>query len=636
VVELKSPHLALALLFGLTACDACDGERTVPFKRDRPKPVAAVDAGEATATTAQAAAFLASQGQSLPAGSQTAELGGSTLRIAKGELRSTIESDVDGDGDADALLVRVLGDGAIELALATRGANGLDTMVTAARLLEAERACPIEAASLHTIASSHVEARVQLACKPAADDPEQALPNEAEHHLWVLTRERRPRIVMHLAWTAQSTPLRSGIDGVAVVGRDLDDDGHGDIEVNLEHGTSEALVMRFLNRAAGLARDPAEPEATLGAMVKTARGLLAKNPVQARQRAEAALGLHAAVCREPGTAALWLDDAQGLACGSSRAAGRAAAIATAALARSDDPLAALEAFAQIDATGRAPAEVDRKLALDALHKAIPNSKLSWRKGPTFAPRGGPPVRRTALSFIDESSLLLHGSIPQRHDLQTGTTEPAGLPGATLLTDPSGKHAAVQIVRSCAGYHVRIVRTEQVIGATIGGGSVAEPLVEERAAPPGASCPQLPKHLRDDDGGLRVLDWTDNGIILARRSQLYLLRLDANLQASGPAGAVGPADALRPRLRGALDQSGRKLALVNELGVVVVDRAAGSATRLPLPEGVAASGVSDVALSPSGSRLALVHAGRVYIAMPPKPAAPAPTTPATPAAPKPTP
>jgi hypothetical protein len=124
--------------------------------------------------------------------------------------------------------------------------------------------------------------------------------------------------------------------------------------------------------------------------------------------------------------------------------------------------------------------------------------------------------------------------------------------------------------------------------------------------------------------LRVLDWTPQGLLLAREQTLWLLALDASAAAQAPARELAKTDAppRRPHSE-QLTGDGRYLALPTPLGVAIYDRTRDTTRLLAVPE--SPEPISDVALSPSGRSLALVRGRQIYIgqAAPNAPAAPAP-------------
>jgi hypothetical protein len=163
-----------------------------------------------------------------------------------------------------------------------------------------------------------------------------------------------------------------------------------------------------------------------------------------------------------------------------------------------------------------------------------------------------------------------------------------------------------------------------VAGVVTGPSAAEPLAVHADPPSGAHCPELSAEQKRDDGGVHVLDWSARGVLLLREQALFLLELDAAGNAAEPARLLGPGDAA-PALAhsGALTANGRYLAQVTPLGVAILDRTQGKTRVLAAPDGNGT--ISDVALSPSGRKLALLRGRQVLIGEPREaPATPAPS------------
>lgn len=325
---------------------------------------------------------------------------------------------------------------------------------------------------------------------------------------------------------------------------------------------------------------------------------------------------------------LRFDDAAGLACGKSRAAGRAAAVRVAALARTGAVLAAVAGYSALGADAYDVPGVDRD-RLKAALGAVSEKTYAWRAGPAVETPSGPAVRLPAIGFLDEDMLLLRGAVPRTYSLRDGTETPTGAAGDLLVADPEQRFAVVGIARSCEGYRLRIVRVEQIVAGVVEGASASEPLVLAAPPPPGARCPgQLSPALRKDTGGWRVLGWGRAGIMLVRNGELWRLPIDAAANAVTPVTPVARDDGSIAAHRDA-DGIEPRLALVTDLGVAVVDTTNASAKLVPFAgselEKSPPSADADAAVSFYGRSVAVVHAGRVYFATehaaPPAPPAP---------------
>jgi hypothetical protein len=239
----------------------------------------------------------------------------------------------------------------------------------------------------------------------------------------------------------------------------------------------------------------------------------------------------------------------------------------------------------------------------------------------------PPVHRPAVAFLDEQRVLLRGATALSFDTRTGESAPIGISADRVIRDPTGRHAIVDVFRGCEGYHLAIVAASQVVAGVVAGKPSAEPLIEPRDPPPGARCPsKLPPSLRADRGELRVLEWTPQGVLLARGRELALLSLDEALRASSAARTLTAGAPLPPIAQpDALTVDGKVHALSTTLGLALLDREHGTARLIAPPE--AAGQVRDVAISPSGKRIAIVADQQLFVGQPaPPPSAAAPPAP----------
>jgi len=105
------------------------------------------------------------------------------------------------------------------------------------------------------------------------------------------------------------------------------------------------------------------------------------------------------------------------------------------------------------------------------------------------------------------------------------------------------------------------------------------------------------------------------VLLARGQALWLLALDASARAAQPAIELAPAAAIAglPPHSSELTPDGRFRALLTPLGVAIHDRKLGGTRLVALPADGPA--VTDIAISPSGRRVAVVRAGRLLVGVP---------------------
>jgi hypothetical protein len=411
----------------------------------------------------------------------------------------------------------------------------------------------------------------------------------------------------------------------ALLSKDLDTDGHSDLVLALTArggGLPETKIdVELWSRAGGLSIGSREPEATLLALADRAKTERKRNPAKAGELAQQVLSLHAALCREAGGVLLRVGGAQGLPCGASLAAGRAASVHAAVLASQGRLLEAIEVHETLRQPAYRLTDNDWERARSALSARAQGDAQEFRAGPSIALPAAPAVHRAAIAFLDEQRLLLRGEPARSYDLGSGQVAPIGMPGDTVLHDPSGRLAIAAVQRSCQGYHLSIVAASQIALGVVAGASAAEPLISAAAPPASARCPQpLAPEQRRDSGGFSVLAWTAQGVVLARGRALWLLPLDAAGRAAAPASEIaqGAPIAGLPPHSSELTPDGRYHALLTPLGVAIHDRRQGGARLVPLPEGGGA--VTDIAVSPSGQRVAIVRGGKVLVSSPRSPQA----------------
>jgi hypothetical protein len=659
-----------------TGCGSCEEAPAVPFKLDQgtaptTAPLQPPDAGTSTASDD---AFAPREGRAYGDGTRRVALEGGVLELGEGSVRASLDVDLDGDHKLDALLVTVDATGAPRLATAARMPEGYAVPAPVAALAPGAERCVLEAILLRQFAPGFASLRGEIRCatslsastaaagappgaaSPAPPAPQpgdgaptsaatsatpsvttSAVPAPMTQHLWIVALAALPRVASHLAWSAPLRP-ESGVlvlHDVALSHGDFDADGHGDVEARFAFRRTldsepATLALRFFDRPAGLARDPTEPETTLRSLTDKARDKLRRDPAGALAGADRVLALYSALCREGGEPMVRFDEVDGIPCGRSRAAGRAMAIRVAGLARTGAVPTAIEALAALASDAYDVPRVDHDRVREAF-AAVATKDRAWRKGPALAPTPGPRAQLSAVAFLDEDTLLLRGASPRRFAIGEGSTSPDVVDADTRITDPSGRLVAVEVFRACDGYHLRTVPSAQVVGALVGVASASEPLLVAAPPPPGARCPgPLAPSVRDDRGRFRVLDWTERGVLLARGGELWRLALDTEGMATAPALPVPPAEGARPRRPGALGEDGRHLALASELGVAIVERATGRTVFVPFAgselESPGPRTTTDVAVSPSGRRAAIVHAGHVFVAIEAAATAPAPDAP----------
>ncbi len=619
-------------------CSSCDRGARVPFKRQSAPASQAPDSKLQTDAAHSGAPepgvpFEPQTGQHFPEGKGELEIDGVTLELAEGAFRAALALDLDQDEDRDALVLATDADGvpALQFAAQQEGEFGpLQVLGTEGPGLAG---CRLLAGDIRTIAPIYAVARLDLTCgeesepdaeKPESETekPEPETEKPTEKRFWVIALQETPHLVGQFAALPPPPGLAPGTLGLELSAEDLDQDGHADIVTKVtvafpQSDKSETLALHWLNRPGGLARDRSQPEELLSSLANRARRLTKRDPDAGLAMVERVRALHAALCLEGGAARLRIGARNGLTCGRSTAAGRAETVACEALVAKGEVVAAIEASAKLDQAAYWVTPWDRKLAQKALDSIPEVTGLTWVEGPEHRPAARPELRLAALGFVDENRLLLRGAVPMSYDLSQRSLAPLDpAAGSSSIVDPSGRLAAVGIRRACDGFRLRIVSASQLVAGLPTRRTVAEPLIQALSTPAGASCPEPHTEPDDDDSGLRVLGWTARGIVLAHGEQLRVVVFDPQAPERAIARALKPGqDPPGPLPPGVSTRDGRFFALVTPLGVAIRRVFPSPSTSLVrFKEGWGYQEVTDVAVSPSGRRIAVVRKGRVHIAM----------------------
>ncbi len=610
-------RVSLATFCLLAACG--DDEPAVPFGLEpHPPPTSSAPV---TTVTEDVAAEWADGSQAL--------VDDSPVAIEGVQVRATLARDVDDDGDRDVLALAASPDGALSLSLATRSEAGLAFTAPIAAA-PACGASVVGAARWTGLSSETAAARIERTCGSGAGEQRVVIVRASASGLRALT-------TLVLAPEAGET--------MTVRNEDRDGDGHADVVVHVSlhdpSGESADVDLAWLDRAAGLSRDTAEPEATASTHANEARTALRRHPDRALAAARTAVLVHDALCGA--RARLAVDDDRGLSCAASAALGRALAVEVAAhahLGHLDDALGAMVELGRADAVVR---DADRTSAREAVAAMTGVLHPEAHEAGTARAGSGESPRLSSLAFVDEDHLLVRGEGAHVVTLSTGGSAPV-LDEGLALRDAEGRHALSEVERSCDGY---VLVTRPMFGPLDSPSDEHETALIRSAPPPaGAACapsldltarpPSLSALDRQDDGGFRVLGWAPQGALLARGDELVLVPLDV---AGAPIGAAHvladdePAPA--PIAPGHATSDASAWAFVTPMGIVLHRR--GQGTTLIAPAGFerADGSAIDVAVSPSATRVAWIASGHLFWAdLAASPAVPAPpeAPPATTAAP----
>ncbi|MDD9970101.1 MAG: hypothetical protein OXR73_27900 [Myxococcales bacterium] len=548
------------------------------------------------------------------------ELAAGTLEKKGGHIHATLSTGPD-ELDILALVSDRSGRLAVERTVRT-SRPGLLPLTPILELVAAARQCTVVSGGLDTLSTAHLHATVTLSCPRKLDTASHGEPTGGAKHLvrshWLLTAEKSPRQLEHIELHAPP-----GQDAPALAlrfeGKLIDGDDHPDIEAMLQlNGTGDAadaspenqlvsrIPLQWLSRPSGLAVQDGEPERTL---VQLADEAATTKAPEAGRKATALLALHKRLCRSAGTSEIALSGQMGLPCPPSQAVARAHSILVATAIARERILDALEHRQALEDPRLRPTPADRKRAEEAIAAAPTSVAFQFSKGPTLSPARTTPVHRPRVAFLDDGRLLLRGTPNQIYILSTKEVAPAGIRSSLAMTDPKGRLAVAEVFRSCQGYRARIVRATQIINGIVAGPDVARPLIMPAQVPSGYPCDKLPSHVRQQSGGFVVLDYSDSGLLLGRGAELLTLPLDSSGESTSD--AAQPLTGGRPIPRSkepiAITTKG-SYALPTPAGIAIIRNGRVELVRPPDAQGE----VADVALSPSGTRLALTRGRQVWI------------------------
>jgi hypothetical protein len=596
------PHGAVALLAFVLGCGRCSDEPRVPFKLGKQGDSAQADPIAGAAQDAGSA-----EAKSFAIAADRPSLAGGPLPLTL--VRALLEVDLDADGDRDVVALHQDAAQTPLLSVVTREASGYGPARAIAGFTQpVAPGCALSEARLAALSSSKAALTVALTC----DATSPAL--TARSSVSLLSLEATPRIHERLDVLAGAPgaelPFTSMPSSV-----DADRDGHDDVVFRvLVAGASDPLDLVWLDRPSGLVRDVREPEATLAAWAAAAQSLLSKSPEQAIARAELALSVQRALCRELGTPTIALSGTPGIPCGAGKSTAALLATLSSAHARRGAVRAAFESYARLRRVEPKPDARTLEQVGAALRKLPAVANISFRRGPAVEPVRAPRVHLPSARFVGESQLYVQRTRPVLYDLERAEESPAPSASDQLMRDPRGQLIATAIERSCLGYEVRIERAPPRGSDYVAGPLVAQALLSPSAPGPwcGSSGAKLPP--RHEDGGFSVLGWPPQGLLAARGSELVLVPLSASGEAVGPPRALAP-DAPRPAPlpSGSATADGARYVEATAHGVLIYGPSSDK-VELWRPGGYTdvASGALEAAISPSASRVAIVAGQDVYL------------------------
>jgi hypothetical protein len=648
ILRVRTLLVACVVLGGSGCKDGC--KTPVPFKR-----------GASNAAADASAVQVATEGTPFEDQTRSITLAESPVERAEGSFRAALDWDLNGDGFADAVVVATDAESRATVETWTKpDAERAPEKRSSVALLAPQAGCILEQAGLTRLAADLIVAKLDVSCAgdamppegppppapatptapstaapapqptPAAPTPAASAPSPAPSvsafdlppapgtraralHQFILTAETSPRVLLHLAALPATDPSDTTSLELAVSSQDQDSDGHGDVLVTANLASDgvdpRSVPLVWLNRPSGFARERTEPEHTLTELIAPAYETAAKDPIAALPAALAVIATHRALCHESGVARIWVDESAGLSCGPSLAAGRAAVIRALAVAKQQQLLAALEARAQLDDAAYKVEAPDRERVKAAVAAIRGQTNYLWERGPDFIAANGPSIHLPGLGFASEEQLLLRGGLPSAYDLRTRASTPSSLAQGVVLSAPGGQVAIVDLVRDCAGRYLRLVPASSIVSGFVASGhGVDVALASERPVAEGCTGGVR----RPDRSGWSVLGFTERGVLLAQGPSLQLVPIAADGKSAGPANVLAPTEPAPPLVApGALSQNGLWHALATSEGVAIVQRGPQVSTTLIRSPPSCTGRIGDVAISPSGQRVAMSCSGRVY-------------------------
>jgi hypothetical protein len=422
------------------------------------------------------------------------------------------------------------------------------------------------------------------------------LPRAPERSVSVLAPLRPVPLVVGFRLSAPARDERLEVD---VASSDRDGDGRDDIEMSLRFGTTETADVRarfvWLQRAAGLSRDMAEPRASFVELsnLESVRASNQKSNLEVAEHAASARRLYSSLCAESGTPRIFLDDGAALDCGDLSAPFEAltAAEIEAALGRGrvGDAFAALERHAWYPSGAPASAEAFAKRQLGKLTPRAGRRRVIKLVPLAAKPReidGAP--HYSPLSFHADGSLLLltaEGlvrSAPDGRYEYEASDEVDGWP--TLITSPRGEQVT--------GVAFPCDRSDVVWLRAAADGGPLEPLSTALVSPRPGSCGPV----AFTPPGVRPLGWSGaepSAFIGASRT-----------------GDIIPAN---PPMGSALSPNGRFGIAVTRWGLLVVSE--DKTSLWTFDDGTLPTQLSECVVSNNAQAAACLLTGRAHVILP---------------------
>jgi hypothetical protein len=586
-----------AALLSAALCVACEPEdHRVPFGLDREGHGADEDRRE---DTVEDEPFEARSASDLPRGRTYVEVAGARLSVASSssaaEIGAVLDVDFEGDGDRDALAV-LRGDRALELVAATREERAYT--VSSLSRFELPEGCTAGAARIDQVTERGVLARLGHTCATGASET-----------TWAVELARRPRVreVIRVLPGAEGAPPVA----VAPAVRDIDGDGREDLEASVTVGAYAPVVLAWLDRPGGFSLNREEPAATIRRLVSEAGERIESAPDEATAKADEALGLFAALCKESGAPRLSLGEAPGVQCALGTVPLEASAIRVAVQVRKGELLPALEAEGALRRTPGFETVARGALASAWSSVAAPEG-LTSRVVLESEALGGRSAALASLFFADDETLVVRGPLTRRVTLAADPAVEVTIDPGPPIRDAQGVHAVLDVRRRCDVVRATIAAASAVSHPVDAVTAVSEPVIASAPVVPGERCSGFVAV--EPPYEFTVLGWAPQGLVAARLGAVRVVPLTVDARPAGDPEDLSPGTPLPAPLRGALvTPEGSAYVLPSPHGVLRIARTAEPSVELwRAPAWTTDEPIHAVAIAPNGRRVAAWRGGAIWL------------------------
>ncbi len=465
------PGTALLAALTLGGCRACKNDHPyVPYSIDRETSPVAGDAGGASPPAVDARAFADTDAVLAPPNATRWTLDGMELAAPEGKVFAAgITGDFDGDGRTDAMTVvrSVTPPDLGEVWLFAGSANGVGPGV--------RRGAP-PPATLDP-SCSPTEKLVRIGRHAALVELGTVCAERAGSFPWrwigVVSTDATPRLHASLLVVDPEGAPALTVDAEAA---DFDQDGHDDLLLRVtlegggapfEPGPKVAAAVKWLDRSAGMSREPDEPEASLHALATTAmaRAAKPKDAASVPLLVHQARALYVALCNEGGAPRLTrvMGD-HPIQCGAIRALEELTLAETRAYVTLGDPL---RAAAALDSSGLSSAARTATRVAEAqgwIEKLAPPSLATTLRAVLAIPLSehGRTLAWGPLAFEPSGKLLVRTPAGvARVDPATGDESDATGVAAwrSEVVSPDGASRLTSVFDPCDGFALRATVTK---------------------------------------------------------------------------------------------------------------------------------------------------------------------------------